>query len=52
MLLTKDCMGTPYILISKMPVSHIKLLRKLHSYGVCGSMLNWIKSFLSGSVLH
>ena len=28
-------------------VSHNKLIYKLHSYGIQGDVLNWIKSFLS-----
>src|SRR3989442_1062454 len=28
-------------------VSHNKLIYKLHSYGIEGDVLNWIKSFLS-----
>ena len=29
-------------------VCHNKLLLKLKAYGICGSLLHWISSFLSG----
>ena len=43
------CVDGVYTDLSKAfdTISHVKLLSKLHAYGIQGSLLDWIKSFLT-----